>query len=295
MVNPYLDWIWSKYITSPHPEQDMLSLRETCSALVKYTLLPSDTVLSGGGYVLRHDLATTLAHAICAMDHLLDLSARHLGLNEIPAIGRIQLDILSSTGAHHGIATQNQIVTNWVSVLDHIWTAKHQLKALCAGDVQHPSLHTTASNIGSLATGLPLVLRRKLPHSLIVQFGIKLEEPPEPSESFTTSPSSQDPISSFSKTSLDALVGDWRTYMRMDFTDLAVWIVNADVGHGTLDAVFLYFVMDTIKQIQILLTELGSSSTPQAMVFEIDPHGDLKRMLQNSDDLKLLTKDEAGV
>ncbi|KAK7048045.1 hypothetical protein R3P38DRAFT_2867080, partial [Favolaschia claudopus] len=299
MVNPYLDWIWSKYDTSH--QQDMLSLRETCSALVKYSLLPSDIVLSGGGYVLRHDLATTLSHVIYAMDHLLDMSAKHLGLVNIPAIGHTKLDLLSGTGVQRVIATQNQVVTNWVFILNSIAAAKHQLKALCSGDFTHSSLDSWPSQVGPLANGLPLDLRRKLPKDLVNGLDIEFEGPaksismlpsnatktPLPLACAVTSSSSNNSSSSFSDAAFEVLIRDWNTYMRLDFNEIAaIYVINTGAGRYMLDSELLFSVNDTIKQVQLLLAERVSESTSG---FQVDPQRHLKRMLQSSSDLESLS------
>ncbi|KAK7014189.1 hypothetical protein R3P38DRAFT_3205773 [Favolaschia claudopus] len=289
MVNPYLDWIWSKYFISP--QQDMLSLRETCSSLTKYTLLPSDIVLSGGGYILRRNLATTLSHVTCAMDYLLDLSAKHLGLVEIPTIGHTELDILAGTGVGHGLATQNQVVTNWVVIIDRIWAAKHQLKALCAGDVAHHSLHSWDSQVGYIASFLPLELRQKLPRGFTSGCDIKIEE--QPPRELTRSvgslePRTDTPSSIPLDVSLDELVPGWRSWTYAELT--STYISNLGNGQYGLDLELLFFVMDTVKQMQSLLTALFLPSMLQPACFQIDPHGLLERMLRDGSNVELLAE-----
>ncbi|KAK7020032.1 hypothetical protein R3P38DRAFT_3552227 [Favolaschia claudopus] len=303
MVNPYLDWIWSKYSISPHPEQGMLSLHETCSALIKYTLIPSDIVLSGGGYVLRHDLATTLPHVISAMDSLLDLSARHLGLVNILAIGHAELDILSGTGVRHILATQSQVVASWVSILDRICAAKHQLKALCSGDTTHSSLHDWASRVGSIASSLPLELRTKLPSDLVGRFGIEAEErsPPVAPESKIHSPPASTAMSSsstispripsnlLSAPSLFTLVPDGKIYAADTSLD-PIWIFDLGRGRCSLNAEFLYFVTDTVQQMQAVLTQIHSPWYSKSPCFQIDPNTQLEQTLRESQDIDLLNR-----
>ncbi|KAK6969344.1 hypothetical protein R3P38DRAFT_3502056 [Favolaschia claudopus] len=297
MVNPYLDWIWSQYSTSPHPEQHMLSLRETCSSFVKLDLQPSDITLSHGGYMLRSDLAAPLSETVAAMDHFLALAAQHLRLVKIPSIGHYEQDILLGKGL---LATLSQILVNWVTIIDRIWAAKHQLKAMCAGNVSHASLHSWDSKFGCIASSLPLELRSRLPKDLVDRFSIKLEEHLSastdshktiaPPAVLVISPSANDIGSSFPDASSETLIRDWRLYMSLDFTEIAsAYVIRTGVELYILDSVFLHFVMDTVNQVEDLLSGLTPVSAGETLPFQIDPHGELKRRLQQESDLDLLT------
>ncbi|KAK7044922.1 hypothetical protein R3P38DRAFT_3347183 [Favolaschia claudopus] len=299
MVNPYLDWIWSKYANTP--EQGMLSLRETCSALLKYTLVPSDMILSGGGYILHHNLATPLSNVVCAMDYLLDLSAKHVGFVKIPTIGYTELNILSGTGIQHGLATQSQIVASWVSILDHICAAKYQLKALCSGDTTHSSLHAWVSQVDTFASSLPLELRKKLPTDLVERFGMEAEErsPPTAPGSKIHSPPASTAMSSsstfspripsnlLSAPSLFTLVPDGKIYAA-DTSLESIWIHELGKGRCVLNKELLYFVMDTVRRMQAILTQTFTPLRGQTGCFQIDPNGELEQTLHSANTLESL-------
>ncbi|KAK7001885.1 hypothetical protein R3P38DRAFT_3045269 [Favolaschia claudopus] len=175
MANPYLDWIWSQY--SVPQSQERLSLRDSCTYFTKHILQPTDIILSGGGYVLHSNLAVPLANITSGLNHYLHLATQHHGFHKSLHIGHAELDILGATGQHATLATQSQIVLNWVFLVEKICAAKYQLKALCAGDVTHHSLRSWTSKINCIAASLPPVLRSKIPLDLVKRFNIKVDQP----------------------------------------------------------------------------------------------------------------------
>ncbi|KAJ7065889.1 hypothetical protein B0H15DRAFT_807688 [Mycena belliarum] len=175
MTHSNLDQIWSVYTTSPDPLSGMDSLYKTCCVLTRQVLQPSDIVLSGGGFVLHPQLAGSLSDVIPAMDHLLLCAAHHHKLVTTPSIGQAELQTLTSTTGLHSCATQNQVVHCWVLVIDRIWAAMCELKALCVGNPFDPSRKTWISKIPVIASSLPLPLRVKLPKDMLQFFDISVE------------------------------------------------------------------------------------------------------------------------
>ncbi|KAJ7500041.1 hypothetical protein FB451DRAFT_1162441 [Mycena latifolia] len=255
MSDPYLDWIWSRYTTSPDPASSVESLYRTCSALTKHVLLPSDIILSSGGFTICPDLAVALTDIIPAMDHLLRLAAQYHGLNSTPSIGLQELQLLTvTTGLHR--ATQNEIVLAWVTILDRLSAAMRELKALCVGN---PSDSSLASNIPRIASALPLTLRTKLPKSLLAFYGI------------STSLLSHRVASIARKTSLDP-------------SDVVDRGVNPDrlIARYALEDRLVVSIENTVQEMQRELTEAFSPTSDRSTCFIVDPHGVLLRILRGA-------------
>ncbi|KAJ7681802.1 hypothetical protein B0H17DRAFT_1138232 [Mycena rosella] len=171
MSNHQLEWIWSRYTTSPDPASSMQSLHRTCSTLIKHVLQPSHIVLAHGGFTLHPDLAVPLADAVTAMDRVLQLAARYHGLPHAPSIGVQELQILTvTTGMHR--ASQNKIVLVWVTILDCLAAAMREMKNLRLDNELNPFRRTWSSRIPQNILTLPISLRAKLPKNLLESFDI---------------------------------------------------------------------------------------------------------------------------
>ncbi|KAJ7880888.1 hypothetical protein B0H13DRAFT_1891551 [Mycena leptocephala] len=118
MSDSTLDGIWSKYITPP--ASGMQSLYQTCLMFTKHVLQPSHIVLAGGGFTLHADLAGPLTEIIPAMDYLLRITERHYGLRSTPSFCQRELQVLTTTTGLIVPATLNQIVWNWVHLVDEL-------------------------------------------------------------------------------------------------------------------------------------------------------------------------------
>ncbi|KAK7030031.1 hypothetical protein R3P38DRAFT_2775469 [Favolaschia claudopus] len=173
MADPYtLDFIWSKYTISPHPEIGMDSLHQTCSSLTKHVLLPSHISLLHGGFVLHPELVEVIQNVVPALGQLLYVALPHIGLYGAHTFAHDELRILGNlTGL---LATQNQVILHWVLLLDKIYGAMMDLKATCYG---HPvSTSQRPSRLGSFIESLPVKLRLKLPQALLVRFDVSSED-----------------------------------------------------------------------------------------------------------------------
>ncbi|KAJ6498061.1 hypothetical protein C8R47DRAFT_1212387 [Mycena vitilis] len=170
MRDSHLDWIWSRYTSSPDPASGMQSLYQTCSVFTEHVLQPSHILLRGGGFVLHPELAIPLTDVITSMDRLLRCAAKHNKLPQAPFIGQQELNILTVTEGLHGCATQNQIVFNWVLLIDRLALAMRELQWLCIGD--DPSQHGWPSCIPGILASLPPQLRAKVPKDFLQTYGI---------------------------------------------------------------------------------------------------------------------------
>ncbi|KAJ7718726.1 hypothetical protein B0H14DRAFT_3521539 [Mycena olivaceomarginata] len=111
----------------------MDSLYETCVRFTTLVLQPSDIILHGGGFVLPHDLAIQIADVVSDMDHLLCLASEQRKLSAPPFIGQTELLVLTSTIGYIAPATQNQIVWNWITIIDKLYIAMKDLRSLYKG------------------------------------------------------------------------------------------------------------------------------------------------------------------
>ncbi|KAJ7681126.1 hypothetical protein B0H17DRAFT_1138692 [Mycena rosella] len=171
MSDPHLEWIWSRYDTSPDPLLGMDSLYQTCSKFLKHVLQPSHIILVAGGFTLHPDLAVPLADAVTAMDRVLRLAAQYHGLPHAPSIGVQEVQILTvTTGMHR--ASQNKIVLAWVTILDRLAAAMREMKSFRLENEIDPFRQTWSSRIPQNILALPLSLQAKLPKSLLESFGI---------------------------------------------------------------------------------------------------------------------------
>ncbi|KAJ7723871.1 hypothetical protein B0H14DRAFT_3519774 [Mycena olivaceomarginata] len=151
MLDSPLDWIWSEYTTSPDPASGMQSLYQTCSWLTKHILLPSHIVLSGGGYVLHPEIAQIFT-------------------NVVP---EIELQILTNTTGLLVPATQNQVVWNWIMLMDKLYDAMIRLKSLRMGD----PISGSTSRMPQILAALPPSLRIKLPTAFLESHGMMVLPP----------------------------------------------------------------------------------------------------------------------
>ncbi|KAK6971306.1 hypothetical protein R3P38DRAFT_3497656 [Favolaschia claudopus] len=169
MADPYtLDFIWSKYTTSPHPEIGMDSLHQTCSSLIKHVLLPSHISLLHSGFVLHPELVEVIQNAVPALGQLLYIALPHIGVCGAHTFAHDELRFLGNlTGL---LATQNQVILHWILLLDKIYGAMADLKATCFG---YPvSTSQRPSHMGNFIASLPIDLRIKLPQALLARFDI---------------------------------------------------------------------------------------------------------------------------
>ncbi|KAJ7796375.1 hypothetical protein B0H13DRAFT_1934606 [Mycena leptocephala] len=172
MSNSHLDWIWSRYTTSPDPKLGMQSLYQTCSELVEHVLQPSHIILSGGGFTLHPNLAVPLTDVIPAMDYLLKLAAKLYGLRSTSSLCQAELHVLTCTTGLIVPATQHQIIWNWVLLLDELHLAMAQLKSFRMGT---PRAHSDRpSRMPQILSSLPPSLRVKLPKEFLNSHGIML-------------------------------------------------------------------------------------------------------------------------
>jgi hypothetical protein len=136
MLKTTMDWIWSEYTTSPDPAAGMQSLNQMCSTLTKHVLLPTHIVLSHGSFSLCPDLAQVLINVVPQLGHFLNLARRDAGLSDIHNFCHAELQVLiSSTGSD--IATQNQVVWNWVHLIDKVYITMVDMKSLWRGHPIH--------------------------------------------------------------------------------------------------------------------------------------------------------------
>ncbi|KAJ7701762.1 hypothetical protein B0H17DRAFT_1128001 [Mycena rosella] len=250
MLDHYLAELWSIYTISPKPLSCMQSLQQTCVALTKHFLTPCDIVLTGGRFMLHPNLTTPLVEIVPAMDHLLHHAVQYHGLSGAPFIGQSDLQVLTGTTAMHPCATQSQIVLAWVTLVNRLWEAMHELEGLCIGSPFDPSRHAWASKIPHIASALPLTLCTKLPKAFLEFFEI------------STIPLSDRAASIARKATLDPSnimdCGDWHR-----------------AGQFGLEARSLISVENTVREMQLELTK----TSDQATCFLVDPHRELLQAL----------------
>ncbi|KAJ7077136.1 hypothetical protein B0H15DRAFT_955235 [Mycena belliarum] len=256
MSRSHLDQIWLRYTTSRDPLSGVDTLYQTCSALTKHVLLPSHIIPHGGGFVLHPYVAEPLAQAIPAMDHLLYLAARYHRLRDAPCIGRAELQTLTATTGLHACATIGQIVHHWVIVIDRLWAAMQEMKALCLGNPFDHSRQAWNSKIPLIASSLPIALRARLPNDLLDCFKIS-----------TTSLSDR-AASIARKTSLAPMDC-------VDHGNNPHW----SRGPYALKAQFALSVDSTVREMQRELTNTFSLAPNRPACFVIDPGGQLLQTL----------------
>ncbi|KAJ7880820.1 hypothetical protein B0H13DRAFT_2345427 [Mycena leptocephala] len=172
MSDSHLEWIWSRYVTSPKPLSHMQSLQRTCIMFTEHFLEPSHIVLAGGGFVLHPDLAELLSDVVHSMEHLLRLASQYHGVNGTPFIGSAELCILTTTTSLHIPATQNQVVMAWVLLLDHLSVAIRELRGLCLSNPFDPLRREWPLRIPEAIMMLPPSLCIKLPIAFVESFGM---------------------------------------------------------------------------------------------------------------------------
>ncbi|KAF8143396.1 hypothetical protein K438DRAFT_1993912 [Mycena galopus ATCC 62051] len=166
MSDSTLAWIWSEYTISPDPASGMQSLYQTCSALSKHILLPSHIVLSGGGFTLLPELAEILTDVVCPLGQLLDLAMRDSGLAGIQHFCHTELRVLTCTTGLD-IATQNQVIWNWIHLADNMHMAMVDLESLCHGRPIHVLGRERPSHMRRIIMSLHWSLLVKLPAELL--------------------------------------------------------------------------------------------------------------------------------
>ncbi|KAJ7676569.1 hypothetical protein DFH06DRAFT_1168525 [Mycena polygramma] len=176
MRDSHLDWIWSRYTSSPDPASGMQSLYQTCLAFTKHVLQPSHIILRGGGFVLHPELAIPLTDVVTSMDRLLYLAAKHVQLHCAPCIGQQELRTLTITEGLHACATYNQVVDGWIILIDRLARAMRELQWLCIGE--DPSRYSWSSWMPGILASLPPSLRSKLPSDFLESHGIMVLPPP---------------------------------------------------------------------------------------------------------------------
>ncbi|KAJ7323974.1 hypothetical protein DFH08DRAFT_817449 [Mycena albidolilacea] len=174
MANSTLNWIWTKYLSSPDPPSGMGSLYEMCVQFTMLVLQSSHIVLRGGGFVLHHNLAVRLVDVVSDMDHLLRLASEQRKLSAPPFIGQTELLVLTSTAGYIAPATQNQIVWNWITVIDKLYIVMKDLQSLYKGcpvyilGCERPSL------MPRILVSLPPALLVTLPADFLQLYGISI-------------------------------------------------------------------------------------------------------------------------
>ncbi|KAF8137876.1 hypothetical protein K438DRAFT_1996661 [Mycena galopus ATCC 62051] len=156
-----MDWIWSDYTISPDPASGMQSLYQTCSMLTKHVLLPSHLILSGGGFTLLPELTNILTDVAGLW------TPRYSKLLPNGTTG-----LTCSTGLD--IATQNQVVWNWIHLADKLHIAMVDLESLCHAHPVHILGHESSSWMRQIIAALPWSLLIKLPAELLCSHCILL-------------------------------------------------------------------------------------------------------------------------
>ncbi|KAJ7875554.1 hypothetical protein B0H14DRAFT_3437110 [Mycena olivaceomarginata] len=154
----------------------MKSLNQTCSALIKHVLLPTHIVLSRGSFSLHPDLAQVLLNVVPQLGHFLNLARKDAGLSGIHDFCHAELQVLTCfTGSN--IATQNQVVWNWIHLIDKVYIAMVDMKSLWCGHPIHTLGRARPLQMPQILAALPPALRVKLPVSFLWSHGIS-EDPP---------------------------------------------------------------------------------------------------------------------
>ncbi|KAJ6579467.1 hypothetical protein DFH09DRAFT_1445496 [Mycena vulgaris] len=293
MSDLHLEWIWSRYVTSPRPALHMLSLHQTCLALTKHVLQPAEIILSGGGFVLHPELAVLLSDVATSMDTLLCLAAKHHGLRNAPSIGSSELKVLTATEGLHACATQNRIVHDWVIIIDRLWAAMCELEVLCIGDPFDLSRSLWDSKIPRIASSLPLALRTKLPNSLLTFFGIS-------TSSVTTAEARERshvlaPLQTkLHPSCVEVPLSDRvKSILRKSSLDPSDVVDHGDnshrlIGQFALENGFAISLENTVREMQSELTRVFSPTAERPTCFVVDPHGELLQTLQGASSLDLL-------
>ncbi|KAJ7831057.1 hypothetical protein B0H14DRAFT_3714168 [Mycena olivaceomarginata] len=171
-----MDWIWSRYTTSPDPAAGMQSLYQTCSAITKHVLLPSHIVLSGGGFTLLPELAQILLDAVPSLGQVLDRVMRLSGLPGAQSFCQTELHTLTCTTGLD-VATQSQVVRSWVNLVDKAYIAMTDIKYLACGRPIHVLGRERPSRMRQIVMSLPPSLRIKLPADFLHSHGILVLPP----------------------------------------------------------------------------------------------------------------------
>ncbi|KAJ7772492.1 hypothetical protein B0H14DRAFT_3164791, partial [Mycena olivaceomarginata] len=171
-----LDWIWSEYTKSPDPAAGMQSLQQACSALIKHVLLPSHIVLSNGGFSLLPGEAEVLLLVVPLLGRGLNLAMTAAGLSGIHNFCQTELQVLTCTTGQN-IATQNQVVLNWIHLVDKVYIAMVDLESLCSGHPIHILGRKRPSGMRRILAALPSVLLAKIPSDFLRLHSISVSPP----------------------------------------------------------------------------------------------------------------------
>ncbi|KAJ7683626.1 hypothetical protein B0H14DRAFT_3535081 [Mycena olivaceomarginata] len=155
----------------------MDSLYETCVQFTTLVLQPSDIILHGGGFVLRRDLAIRLADVVSDMDHLLHLASAQRKLSTPPFIGQMELMVLTFNAGFTVPATQNQIVWNWIVIIDKLYVAMKDLRSLYKGRPVYILGCEQPSMMPRILASLTPSLLVKLPADFLQAYGISVSQP----------------------------------------------------------------------------------------------------------------------
>ncbi|KAF8214768.1 hypothetical protein K438DRAFT_1955816 [Mycena galopus ATCC 62051] len=154
----------------------MQSLYQMCSELSKHILLPSHIVLSGGGFVLLPELAEILTDIVHPLGQLLDLAMRDSGLPGIQPFCHTELQILTCTKGLD-ITTQNQVVWNWIHLVEKVYIAMVDLRSLRYGCPIHVLGHEHPSQMLETVIALCPSLHAKLPAEFLWSLDILMLSP----------------------------------------------------------------------------------------------------------------------
>ncbi|KAJ7903746.1 hypothetical protein B0H14DRAFT_3421927 [Mycena olivaceomarginata] len=154
----------------------MDSLYETCVRFTTLVLQPSDIILHGGGFVLHRDLAIRIADVVSDMDHLLCLASAQCKLSTPPFIGQMELMVLTSNAGFTVPATQNQIVWNWIVIIDKLYIAMKDLRSLYKGRPVYILGCERPSMVPRILASLTPSLLVKLPADFLRAYGISVSQ-----------------------------------------------------------------------------------------------------------------------
>ncbi|KAJ6450418.1 hypothetical protein C8R45DRAFT_1127998 [Mycena sanguinolenta] len=143
--------------------------------IVEHVLTPSDIILSGGSFVLRPDLVQVLVDAVTPLGKLLDLAMKHIKLPGALSFHTELLVLTCTTGLE--IATQSQVVWNWVHLVDKLYVAMDDLRSLQNGRPIYILGHEHPSKMRCILELLHPSLRVKLPAPFLKSYGFSIAPP----------------------------------------------------------------------------------------------------------------------
>ncbi|KAJ7929553.1 hypothetical protein B0H13DRAFT_1859547 [Mycena leptocephala] len=225
MTDHYFDLLWSDYTTWPNPLLGRQTLHRTCTTFTKHVLHPSDIILAGGGYVLHPNLAGPLSEAIPTMTQMIRVATKHCGLR-VPA-------------------TQNQIVWNWITLIEELYVAMANLRSFRHG-VSGSGAHERPSRMPYILSSLPPALRAKLPKEFLHLYG------------FSTSPASL-----FDRV---ASIASKKSLHLSDIVDRSAdFDSHSPLGRFGLEPDFLLTIKNTINEMQVNPPERSPPAASRTM------------------------------